>query len=54
MSGVNRIKVYSNCDMATIAWMTDKPIQACRGFAIEREVSGPRGDAGRGAVRPQY
>jgi phosphatidylserine/phosphatidylglycerophosphate/cardiolipin synthase-like enzyme len=50
MSGVNRIKVYSNCDMATIAWMTDKPIQACRGFAIEREVSGPKGDAGHGFI----
>jgi phosphatidylserine/phosphatidylglycerophosphate/cardiolipin synthase-like enzyme len=51
MSGVNRIRVYSNCDMATIAWMTDRPIPECRGFAIEREVSGPKGDGTNGFLR---
>jgi len=36
--------------MATIAWMTDSPIPGCRGFAIERDVRGPKGDAPKGFI----
>ncbi len=47
---VNKIAVYANCDMATIAWMSDEHIPECRGFAIEREVTGPAGDARNGFI----
>jgi phosphatidylserine/phosphatidylglycerophosphate/cardiolipin synthase-like enzyme len=47
---VAKIAVYANCDMATIAWMTDSPIPGCRGFAIERDVDGPKGDAAKGFI----
>jgi phosphatidylserine/phosphatidylglycerophosphate/cardiolipin synthase-like enzyme len=47
---VTTIAVYANCDMATIAWMTDNPIPGCRGFAIERDVDGPKGDAPKGFI----
>jgi phosphatidylserine/phosphatidylglycerophosphate/cardiolipin synthase-like enzyme len=47
---VNKLAVYANCDMATIAWTTDGPIPGCRGFALERDVRGPKGDAPKGYV----
>jgi hypothetical protein len=47
---VTKIAVYANCDMATIAWTTDSPIPGCRGFAIERDVDGPKGDAPKGFI----
>ena len=47
---VAKIAVYANCDMATIAWMTDSPIPGCRGFAIERDVDGAKGDAPKGFI----
>lgn len=47
---VTKIAVYANCDMATIAWTTDSPIPGCRGFAIERDVAGPKGDAPKGFI----
>jgi phosphatidylserine/phosphatidylglycerophosphate/cardiolipin synthase-like enzyme len=47
---VSKLAVHANCDMATIAWVTDEPIPGCRGFAIEREVSGPNGDADNGFI----
>jgi phosphatidylserine/phosphatidylglycerophosphate/cardiolipin synthase-like enzyme len=49
-NSVNKLAVYSNCDMATIAWMTDGPISGCRGFALEREVRGKPGDAKSGFI----
>ena len=47
---VSKMAVYANCDMATIAWITDEPIPGCRGFAIERDVRGPKGDAPKGFI----
>ena len=47
---VSKLAVYANCDMATIAWTTDSPIPGCRGFAIERDVRGPKGDAPKGFI----
>jgi phosphatidylserine/phosphatidylglycerophosphate/cardiolipin synthase-like enzyme len=47
---VSNPAVYANCDMTTIAWITDGPIPGCRGFAIERDVRGPKGDAPRGFI----
>lgn len=47
---VTELAVYANCDMASIAWKTNSPIHGCRGFAIERDVSGPKGDAPSGFV----
>jgi phosphatidylserine/phosphatidylglycerophosphate/cardiolipin synthase-like enzyme len=47
---INKLSVYANCDMATIAWMTDELIPGCRGFAIERDVRGPKGDAPKGFI----
>ena len=47
---VSKVAVYANCDMATIAWTTDGPIAGCRGFALERDVKGPKGDAPKGFV----
>jgi phosphatidylserine/phosphatidylglycerophosphate/cardiolipin synthase-like enzyme len=47
---VNKVVVYANCDMATIAWTTDEHIPYCRGFAIERDVRGPKGDAPKGFI----
>src|SRR5579864_5524995 len=49
--GVTKVKVYANCDMATIVWETDKFIPQCRGFALEREVDGAQGDAADGFIR---
>src|SRR5215831_7355953 len=48
--GVKTIAVYSNSDMASIAWETDNPIPGCRGFALEREVAGASGDATSGFI----
>ncbi len=50
MNKVSELAVYANCDMASIAWKTDGPIHGCRGFAIERDVSGPKGDAQSGFI----
>ena len=36
--------VYANCDMATIVWHTDNPIPECRGFALQRQQTGFRGN----------
>jgi phosphatidylserine/phosphatidylglycerophosphate/cardiolipin synthase-like enzyme len=47
---VTKLAVYANCDMATIAWITDEPIKDCRGFALERDVRGPKGDAQKGFI----
>lgn len=47
---VSKLAVYANCDMATIAWTTDSPIPGCRGFAIERDVRGKKGDAQKGFI----
>lgn len=47
---ISKLAVYANCDMATIAWTTNSPIPGCRGFAIERDVRGPRGDAPKGFI----
>lgn len=47
---VSKMAVYANCDMATIAWTTDGPIAGCRGFALERDVRGPKGDAPKGFI----
>jgi len=47
---VSKLKVYANCDMATIAWITDGAIPGCRGFAVERDVRGPKGDAPKGFI----
>jgi hypothetical protein len=49
--GVINVKAFANCDMATIAWQTDKLIPNCRGFALQRQVSGASGDAGDDFVR---
>ncbi|HET6330438.1 MAG TPA: phospholipase D-like domain-containing protein [Holophagaceae bacterium] len=32
------LKVYTNCDDATIVWRTDKRIPGCRGFALRRQA----------------
>ena len=37
-------RVYANCDMTLIAWQAGF-IQGCRGFALQREVSGATGTA---------
>ena len=37
---INRIRVVTNCDEATVVWESDRPIPGCRGFALEREVDG--------------
>lgn len=37
-------RVYANCDMTLIAWQADF-IPGCRGFALQREVSGAAGTA---------
>lgn len=34
------VRVYTNCDMTMIVWQTGAPIADCRGFALEREVTG--------------
>ena len=47
---VSEIVAYPNCDMATIAWRTSGKIDGCRGFALERQVRGPEGDAKSGFV----
>jgi hypothetical protein len=44
------LRVYTNCDYATIIWRTDAPIKNCRGFALERQVAGASGDAADGFV----
>lgn len=31
------VKVYANCDEATIVWRTDSRIAECRGFALQRQ-----------------
>ena len=33
-----KLKVYTNEDDALLFWRVDKPIQDCRGFAIERKI----------------
>lgn len=43
-------RVYANCDMTLIAWQTDF-ITGCRGFALQREVSGASGTATDDFVR---
>jgi len=50
-SGVTKIAVYANCDMATIAWSAGELISGCRGFAVERQVTGPKGDAPSGFIK---
>jgi len=40
---VSKLAVYANCDMTTIAWITESAIPGCRGFAIERDVAGSKG-----------
>lgn len=45
------VKVFANCDVTTIVWQTDAIIPNCRGFAIERQVSGAVGTAGDDFVR---
>ena len=42
---VTKLVVYANCDMATIAWITDEPIKDCRGFALERDIDLETGGA---------
>ncbi len=44
------LRVYANCDYATIIWRSDAPINNCRGFALERQVAGATGDAADGFV----
>ena len=48
--GVKTVAVYSNSDMASIAWETDNPIPGCRGFALERQVAGAAGQAASGFI----
>ncbi len=51
MTKVTKVAVYSNCDMATVAWVTNAAIPQCRGFALEREVApGKKGDAASGFI----
>jgi phosphatidylserine/phosphatidylglycerophosphate/cardiolipin synthase-like enzyme len=44
MSFTKAPRVYTNCDMALIAWQADLII-GCRGFALQREVAGAAGTA---------
>lgn len=44
------VAVHANCDMATIVWDTDQ-IPECRGFALERQVGGAKGDAPDGYIQ---
>ncbi len=37
---IKQTRVYSNCDSITIIWQTDKLIENCRGFALERSLKG--------------
>jgi phosphatidylserine/phosphatidylglycerophosphate/cardiolipin synthase-like enzyme len=37
-----KIKAYANCDHAYVAWMADKPIADCLGFALYRRPSGQK------------
>jgi hypothetical protein len=46
-----KLRVFANCDMTLIAWQTDAEIPGCRGFAIERKVSGAAGDAADGFIQ---
>ncbi len=44
------LKVYTNCDDATIVWRTDKRIPDCRGFALYRQTRDATGSVINDAV----
>jgi phosphatidylserine/phosphatidylglycerophosphate/cardiolipin synthase-like enzyme len=43
-----KLKVYVNEDDALLFWSIPAPIEACRGFAIERKMTGANGKASTG------
>jgi len=47
---VSKVHVVANCDMATIVWLA-QPVVGCRGFALDRQVSGAEGDSTDDFVR---